>query len=56
MLYLTRKIGETIIIGKDLSLIVLEIKGRTVKLGFESKSDMQIMRKELYDKIKTPFS
>lgn len=51
MLYLTRKIGESIVINNSIELTVMEVRGRTVKLGFEFPPEATILRKELYDKI-----
>jgi carbon storage regulator len=52
MLYLARKEGESIIINNTIELTVVEIRGRTVKLGFVFPPEASILRKELYDKIK----
>lgn len=52
MLYLARKEGESIIINNDIELTVVEIRGRTVKLGFKFPPEASILRKELFDKIK----
>jgi len=51
MLYLTRKVGESIIINNNIELIVKEIKGNQVQLGFRYSDGSVILRKELYDKI-----
>ncbi len=51
MLYLTRKIGESIIINNDIELTVVEVRGRTVKLGFLFPKEASILRKELHQKI-----
>ncbi len=51
MLYLTRKIGESVIINNTIELTVVEVKGRTVKLGFQFPAEASILRKELHDKI-----
>jgi carbon storage regulator len=51
MLYLTRKIGESVIINNTIELTVIEVKGRSVKLGFQFPADATILRKELHDKI-----
>lgn len=52
MLYLTRKIGESVIINNTIELTVVEVKGRTVKLGFTFPPEASILRKELHDKIR----
>lgn len=51
MLYLTRKIGESIIINNDIELTVVEVRGRAVKLGFLFPKGASILRKELHQKI-----
>jgi len=51
MLYLTRKIGESIIINNDIELTVVEVRGKTVKLGFLFPPEASILRKELHQKI-----
>jgi carbon storage regulator len=51
MLFLSRKIGESIIINENIELVVTEVKGKTVKLGFTFPKNASILRKELHDKI-----
>lgn len=51
MLYLTRKIGESIIINNNIELTVVEVRGKTVKLGFLFPKEATILRKELHEKI-----
>ncbi|MFO0389255.1 MAG: carbon storage regulator [Alphaproteobacteria bacterium] len=51
MLYLTRKIGESIIINNNIELTVVEVRGKTVKLGFVFPKEATILRKELHEKI-----
>lgn len=51
MLYLTRKIGESIIINNNIELTVMEVRGKTVKLGFQFPKESTILRKELHQKI-----
>lgn len=51
MLYLTRKIGESVIINNNIELTVVEVKGRAVKLGFNFPAEATILRKELHDRI-----
>lgn len=51
MLYLSRKIGESIIINNTIELTVVEVRGKTVKLGFDFPPDATVLRKEIYDKI-----
>jgi carbon storage regulator len=51
MLYLTRKIGESIIINNNIEVTVVEVRGKTVKLGFLFPKEASILRKELHQKI-----
>lgn len=51
MLYLSRKVGESIVINNNIVVTVTEVKGRAVKLGFSFPSDVSVLRKEIYDRI-----
>ncbi|WP_128894322.1 carbon storage regulator CsrA [Longirhabdus pacifica] len=51
MLVLTRKIGESIVIGNDIELFVLETDGNNVKLGVKAPKQVDIYRKEVYVEI-----
>ncbi len=51
MLVLTRKIGESLAINDDVKITVLEIKGKTVRLGIEAPSDTKVYREEIFLKI-----
>ncbi|HEB75807.1 MAG TPA: carbon storage regulator [Nitrospirae bacterium] len=51
MLVLTRKSGESIRIGDDIIIRVVEIKGNQVRLGIEASKQLRIYREELYEKI-----
>lgn len=53
MLVLTRKISESIKIGDDITITVIDINATHVKLGIDAPSVLKIYRKELYDKIKS---
>lgn len=52
MLVLTRKSDESIKLGDDITITIVEIKGNSVRLGIEAPGKMRIYRKELYDRIK----
>ncbi len=52
MLILTRKLGERIAIGDDISVTLLEIKGAQVKLGIEAPKSISIHRQEIYERIR----
>ena len=51
LLVLTRKLGEKIQIGDDISILIMEIKGKQVRLGIEAPSTVKIHREEIYQKI-----
>ena len=51
MLFLTRKIGESVVINDNIEVTVVEVRGRSIKLGFEFPPDVTVLRRELYDKI-----
>jgi carbon storage regulator len=51
MLYLTRKLGESIIINNTIELTVVEVRGKSVKLGFLFPEEATILRKELHQRI-----
>ncbi|MCC7202951.1 MAG: carbon storage regulator CsrA [Nitrospirae bacterium] len=52
MLILTRKSGEGVRIGEDISFVILEIKGNQVRIGIEAPKNTQVHRDEVYEKIK----
>jgi carbon storage regulator len=52
MLILTRKLGERITIGDDISVTLLEIKGSQVRLGIEAPKGISIYRQEIYERIR----
>ncbi len=51
MLYLSRKIGESIVINNSIELTIVEVRGKTVKIGFDFPPEATVLRKEIYDKI-----
>ncbi len=51
MLVLTRKPGESVTIGDNIKITIIEIKGRQVRLGIEAPRDMTIHREEVYSRI-----
>lgn len=51
MLALTRKKGESIMVGNEVELIVLGVQGDQVKLGFVAPKNVTIHRKEIYEQI-----
>ncbi|MFW2421522.1 MAG: carbon storage regulator CsrA [Porticoccaceae bacterium] len=51
MLILTRRVGETLIIGDDVSVTVLGVRGNQVRLGVDAPKDVAVHREEIYQKI-----
>ena len=51
MLVLTRKLGEGIAIGDDIKIIVMQIKGKQVRLGIKASPSTIVHREEIYQKI-----
>ena len=51
MLILTRKVGETIKIGDDISVTVLGVKGNQVRVGVGAPRDVSVHREEIYERI-----
>ena len=52
MLILTRKIGESIKIGDDVTLTVLGMSGRQIRLGIDAPPQVSIHREEIYERIR----
>ncbi|OGW59596.1 MAG: carbon storage regulator [Nitrospirae bacterium RBG_16_64_22] len=51
MLVLTRRLGESITIGDNIRVVVMEIRGNQVRLGIEAPHDLPVHREEVYRKI-----
>jgi carbon storage regulator len=54
MLVLSRKPGEKIVLGSDVTVTVVEIKGNQVRIGIEAPSEVRILRAELIDALPKP--
>ena len=52
MLILTRRAGETVMIGDDVSITILGVKGNQVRIGINAPKNIAVHREEIYDRIK----
>jgi len=51
MLILTRKVGETLIIGDDVRITVLGVKGNQIRIGVDAPKSVAVHREEIYERI-----
>jgi carbon storage regulator len=51
MLILTRKVGEALMIGAQVTVTVMGVKGNQVRLGINAPKDVAVHREEIYEKV-----
>lgn len=52
MLFITRRVGQSLMIGDQIELIVEDVRGRTVKLGIRHPASVSVLRRELFERIR----
>ena len=52
MLVLTRRPGESIVVGEDIVVTVIEIKGGQVRIGIDAPRDVDVYREEIYEQVR----
>ncbi|MEE9351498.1 MAG: carbon storage regulator CsrA [Thiotrichaceae bacterium] len=52
MLILTRRVGETLTIGDDITVTVLSVNGRQARIGIDAPKDVPVHREEIYQRIR----
>jgi carbon storage regulator len=52
MLILTRRVGETLMIGDEVTVTVLGVKGNQVRIGVNAPKNVSVHREEIYERIK----
>lgn len=52
MLILTRRVGERLMIGDDIQVTVLGVKGNQVRIGVHAPADVSVHREEIYERVR----
>jgi carbon storage regulator len=51
MLILTRRAGETLMIGEEVTVTVMDVKGNQVRIGINAPKDVEVHREEIHDRV-----
>ena len=52
MLILTRRVGETVMVGNDVTVTIVGVKGNQIRIGVTAPKDVTVHREEIYERIK----
>jgi carbon storage regulator len=52
MLILTRKVGETVVIGDNITVAIIGVKGSQIRIGINAPRDVTVHREEIYERIR----
>jgi carbon storage regulator len=52
VLKLTRKVGETVMIGDNVTVAIIGVKGNQIRIGINAPKDVPVHRKEIYERIR----
>jgi carbon storage regulator len=51
MLILTRRVGETVMIGDNVAVAIIGVKGTQIRIGIDAPKNVAVLRKEIYERI-----
>ena len=52
MLILTRRVGETVLVGNDVTVTIVGVKGKQIRIGINAPKDVAVHREEIYERIR----
>lgn len=52
MLFITRRVGQSLMLGDDVEIVIEEVRGRTVKIAVRHPASVQVLRRELWERIR----